>query len=55
MAEGKTISVALILSTSKQGISIKLAATVGNDKFYFSPKSSVAFILKYGHASISFT
>ena len=32
-----------IISTGKQAISIKLAATVGQDKIYFSPKSSVAF------------
>ena len=32
---------------------IKLAATVGHDKFYFSLKSSVPVVLNYGHTSIS--
>ena len=38
-----------IISTTKQAISIQLSETVGHDKFYLSPKSSVAFILNYGH------
>ena len=38
-----------IISTTKQAISIQLAVAVGHDKFYLSPKSSVAFILNYGH------
>ena len=28
---------------------MKLAATVGYDKFYMNLKSSVAFVLNYGH------
>ena len=32
---------------------IKLAATVGHNKFYFNLKSSVPVILNYGHTSIS--
>ena len=44
-----------IILTTKQAISIKLAARprVGHDKFYYSPKSSVAFTLTDGHTSIS--
>ena len=37
-----------IILTSKQAMSIKLAATAGHSKFYFSLESSVAFILNYG-------
>ena len=43
-----------IISTTKQAISIKHAATVGHDIFYFSLKSSVAFVLNYGDTSISY-
>ena len=45
----------LSISTTKQAISIKLATstTLGDNKFYFSAKSSVAFILNYGHMNIS--
>ena len=43
-----------IISTSKQAISIELSsATVGHDNFYFSLKSSVAFVLNHGHTGIS--
>ena len=42
-----------IISTSKQAISIKHAAKVGHDTFYFSPKSSVAIFLSCGHTSFS--
>ena len=42
-----------IFSKTKQARRIKVAATVGHDKFYFSLKSSVAFVLNYGHKSIS--
>ena len=43
----------IISTTIKQVVSINLAAMVGHDKFYFSLKSSVAFVLNYGHTSIS--
>ena len=42
-----------IISTTKQAIHIKLAATVGHDNVYFSLKSSVPLILMYGHTSVS--
>ena len=42
-----------IILTTKQAISITFAATVTHDMFYFNLKSSVAFILNYGHMSIS--
>ena len=42
-----------IIPTTKQAVSLKLAATVGHDKFYFSLKSSVAFVLNDGHTSTS--
>ena len=41
------------ISTTKQAISIQLAAIVRHDKFYFSLKSYVAFVLNYGHTSVS--
>ena len=44
-----------IIWTTKQAIQIKLAATVGHDKFCFSLKSSVPVVLNYGHASVSCT
>ena len=43
-----------IISKTKQAIKIKLAATVGHNKFHFNPKFSVAFILNYGHKGISY-
>ena len=42
-----------IISTTKQAIKSKVAATVGHEKLYFNPKSAVAVILNYGHTSIS--
>ena len=42
-----------IISTTKQAIEIKLAATEGHNKFYFSLKSSVPVVLNYGHTSVS--
>ena len=44
-----------MISTNKQAIKIKFAATVGHNKFlYFSLKLSVPVILKYGHMSVSY-
>ena len=43
-----------IISTIKQAVSILLAVTVrAKGKFYFSLKSSVLFIVNYGHTKIS--
>ena len=42
-----------IISTTKQAIKVKLAATIGHNKFYFSLNWSVPVILNYGHTSIS--
>ena len=35
----------IIISTTKQAIRIQLSAMIGHDKFYLTPKFSVAFIL----------
>ena len=50
---GKANNQGWIILLTKQATSITLATTSGHHKFYFSLKSSVAFVLNYGHMGIS--